>query len=492
MSLSDTKYNIEMTVIQPLQHFRTLAASLDHIHNNCLGDFSKSIAGLLTGSDGDVAFQGPGSDALAKIVGDYLDIAQKLTGTTDTFLCQRLSDAATICEKHAKELQQALDSIKPAQLDGAAAGVGGFAIVADAGAGAQLGLDVPWDIVAAGATLLAGGLMLAAANSENAAIDQAVQVKDVIVYVWQKDMDSGPNTEPLPKLPQDPQGPDGNDTSFLKTLGIVAGTIVALGALGALTWNDIKDDSYKRQAALDALKKEFPECNDAFLEKFLADHPDVPLDQIRRALQLMRLQAQYQALLNQIDALHDPRLSKIRSDIATNLKALNRANPFTVTDANIEGWANNLNSANTELVLALQFINNGQLAGNQQNVNFTWTDASGKSTPTRINVDDIITITDSNGNPVTRWVEVKNIKPFTTGSKTWTDPDKGMQTVVERYIQAAQQNGVKDIEFDFPQGVTDSVKQAIEEMGRNAGINITVNTPPVAPPIDPGSSWCTA
>jgi hypothetical protein len=138
------------------------------------------------------------------------------------------------------------------------------------------------------------------------------------------------------------------------------------------------------------------------------------------------------------------------------------------------------------------FVTNGQLVGNQQNVNFTWTDSSGVSTPTRINVGDIITATDSSGNPVTKWVEVKNIKPFTTGAETWLDPDKGMQTVVERYIQAAQQNGVKDIESDFPQGVTDSVKQAIEDMGKNAGINITVNTPPMLPPVDPSSSWCTS
>ncbi|HEU5382860.1 MAG TPA: hypothetical protein VFV38_46220 [Ktedonobacteraceae bacterium] len=42
MSLSDTKNTIETTVIEPLNHFRTLASSLDQIHNDCLGNSRKA------------------------------------------------------------------------------------------------------------------------------------------------------------------------------------------------------------------------------------------------------------------------------------------------------------------------------------------------------------------------------------------------------------------------------------------------------------------
>jgi hypothetical protein len=63
-----------------------------------------------------------------------------------------------------------------------------------------------------------------------------------------------------------------------------------------------------------------------------------------------------------------------------------------------------------------------------------------------------------------------------------------MKADVMKDIVAAQQNGVKNIEYDFTRGVSPDVQQAIEKMGKQAGINITITTQPVSTP-DVGNTW---
>jgi hypothetical protein len=87
-------------IIDPLRAFRAQVSPLNTNQIDGVSDFATTIAGLLTGSDGELAWQGPASDALANLIGQYLDKEEKLTGSDGT-LQGRLLDASTLCEKHA-------------------------------------------------------------------------------------------------------------------------------------------------------------------------------------------------------------------------------------------------------------------------------------------------------------------------------------------------------------------------------------------------------
>src|SRR5947209_4244724 len=102
----DPQKYIEQKIIEPLHAFRRTVSPLNQIHINAVDQFAKTIAGLLTGSDGEVAFQGPGSMALADLIGRYLDQEEKLTGSYPDMLQGRLLDVSIICEKYAHQLQQ--------------------------------------------------------------------------------------------------------------------------------------------------------------------------------------------------------------------------------------------------------------------------------------------------------------------------------------------------------------------------------------------------
>ncbi|HET8910821.1 MAG TPA: hypothetical protein VFN23_05120, partial [Ktedonobacteraceae bacterium] len=363
MSLNDAKYNVEMTVIKPLQHFRTLAESLDQVHNDSLGKFSQLTGGLLTGSDGGVAFQGQGADAVATLIGDYLNEAQKLTGSSNTFLCQRLADAANICEKHARYLQTTLDSIQPAHLAEAANIVGGLAIGADEGAAAQLGIDVPWDVVAAGATLIAGGLYLANLNSESTAIHQVEQAKETDIYVWSGEMDSGPNTEPLPRLPKRPEGSNGDSRGFFKLLGLIA----AVGAGGVIVYNIYENWPVNPRTTLSKLSpqeleqlKQFlseqtgcsPAQIQAIIDKLLKSDPTGL--QLKNLLDALKIKAQLEVLKGQVESAKNPAYNKLLKQLDEVINSIDKrlkfkGNTFPKIDGVItQSWANNLKGASLQ------------------------------------------------------------------------------------------------------------------------------------------------
>ena len=93
------KYTYEH-IIDPLRDFRAKVTPLNTNQIDGVNDFARTIAGLLTGSDGDLAWQGPASDALADLISQYLAKEEKLTGFDGT-LQGRLLDASILCEKHA-------------------------------------------------------------------------------------------------------------------------------------------------------------------------------------------------------------------------------------------------------------------------------------------------------------------------------------------------------------------------------------------------------
>lgn len=113
-----TYRHVEQKIIEPLLAFRQKVQPLNQTHNDCIQQFTKIIMGLLTGSDGETAFQGPGSDALAELIGKFFDGEQQLAGTDPLTLEGRLLDAAVICEQHAHNLQATVKSFSASRSNG--------------------------------------------------------------------------------------------------------------------------------------------------------------------------------------------------------------------------------------------------------------------------------------------------------------------------------------------------------------------------------------
>lgn len=109
---SSPKYpdpHIQHTIIDPLLNFRHKVSPLNQTHNQNIQDFTRTMMGLLIGSDGEIAMQGSGADALATLVGNFLNIENQLAGTDPLALAGRLLDAANICENHAHNLEDILN-----------------------------------------------------------------------------------------------------------------------------------------------------------------------------------------------------------------------------------------------------------------------------------------------------------------------------------------------------------------------------------------------
>lgn len=96
---------IKEHIVDPLDTFRSKVAPLNDNQIDGVADFAKTIAGLLTGSDGQLAFQGPAADNLTNLINEYLAKEDKLTGAEPGVLQGRLQDAAHICERYAKYIE---------------------------------------------------------------------------------------------------------------------------------------------------------------------------------------------------------------------------------------------------------------------------------------------------------------------------------------------------------------------------------------------------
>lgn len=229
MSFSDWQTEIEETFIQPLQNFRQKVTAFNQVHNDCMNRIGDIMGGLLTGSDGQPAFQGQGADNLANTIGQFLDTEQQYAGSSD-YLIGRLADASDIYEKAARNMQQRLNEIaSESGQSGAVEAVGAVAMGLDIGAAAQGGVDVPWDLVAAGASLLAMGLA-ATSNPDQVRTRDAVTALVTGTDEVNSEIESGPSQENLPETQPDPGGPKGDYKAFLKTLGIIVG--IGAGAAG--------------------------------------------------------------------------------------------------------------------------------------------------------------------------------------------------------------------------------------------------------------------
>lgn len=291
-----TKNYIEQHTIDPWNAFRQKSMILNTTYNSCVNQFAKVMGGLLTGSDGEVAFQGPAADALATLVGNFLDGENKLTGTSEDPLNQigLLPALADCCEKWARNLEQDLQNIstQPVVLENAALGI---TVVAGAGAAAQGGADVPWDIVAL--PLILGVVATFKVSPidvhDGFRIKTQEEVADEVKtnaanQAWNDDISSFntdstnvQNNNPLNNLPPDPQA---NPLQFLKAMGVAAGAagLLALGA--TIIWNLTQGQEDMAQE----LQKEFGDVSLDDIRAIIGDNPGLTKDQYRLLIEYFK------------------------------------------------------------------------------------------------------------------------------------------------------------------------------------------------------------
>jgi hypothetical protein len=285
--VENAKNVVHDSIIEPWKAYRKLAASLHNTHNDSIAYLAQAIECLIDGSDGDTAMQGSGADALVNILFTYAMQARKLTGYDPTFLCQRLDDAARLCEKYAVALQADLNKILDPQEDNVTGAAGALGV----GAASQDFLNPFWDAAAlAGAGLAALDQSSHASQAQQAVADVDFAA-DYETKDWAQDMKSGPDTEGLPQLPEDPQKPDFN---FNQKLGIGAGLAAAIIAGTAIVVN------LSRQQELDweTLKLEFPNVNPNDIKDLLS--AGFTPDAIRNILRAGFTHSQLQAIITRI------------------------------------------------------------------------------------------------------------------------------------------------------------------------------------------------
>ncbi|HEU5374603.1 MAG TPA: hypothetical protein VFV38_04115, partial [Ktedonobacteraceae bacterium] len=318
----DPNAYIQQRIIEPLLTFRQTVSPLNQIHIDNVTLFAKTIAGLLTGSDGETAFQGPGSVALAGLIGNYLDQEENLAGSYTDLLQGRLLDASVICEKYAHQLRQNIPKSKASSTS----------------------------------------FLLFAAN-EGGDFDIADDVADETApeyWSFQSDIENGPNTEPLCELP--PLGPDAppvpqalnSSSSFLKLLGITIG--IGAAGLGAyVIFNGLPVDPDKKVQQLTADERAelikyltetygcSPQQVQAIMQKL--GYQSLTASQLERIIQVLKIRDQLQTLLNETQSSSTDTSAfqrMLKGDLNTIDKDIRTGHATNWTDANVEGWENNL------------------------------------------------------------------------------------------------------------------------------------------------------
>ncbi|MGH2479911.1 MAG: hypothetical protein ACRDHW_09675, partial [Ktedonobacteraceae bacterium] len=280
MSFGDTKYVIELYTIVPWRAFRQKSVDLNQIHNESVNQFAQVMVDLLTGSDGEPAFQGPAADALARMVGDFLAGENKLSGSSTDPSAQvgLLPDLASACEKWASQLEQKLNDIasQPVYVTNP---VLESTAALNAGAVTQLGADIPWDVFALLLTAVVAIFVLGVIDTshgfrvkspdevEEGARDQAAdQAENDDINSFNNDATGVQNNNPFPKIPNDPQT---DPRAFLKLMGIGAGVAALLAAGATIIWNLTPDQQRLRDDIKRTLTREGVPFDDSDLEDLI-------------------------------------------------------------------------------------------------------------------------------------------------------------------------------------------------------------------------------
>lgn len=320
----DPNQYIEQKIIEPLLAFRKNISPLNQNYIEGVAQFAQTIAGLLTGSDGGIAMQGPGANALADLISTYLDQEEHLAGSFPDLLQGRLLDASVICEKYAHQLQESTRK---------ASAFSPRLLAADEGG-----------------------------NDFNVA-DEVADETTPTYWGWQGEMESGPNTEPLRVLPE--LGPriqavstlGGNYAGFLKLLGITVG----VAALGAGVYLGFKDWPVEKKRSLSSLSPDELES----LKDYLAQETGCSPTQIQRIvdqimqlnptaaqlkalLDALKLKAQLQMLFDEVNATGNPQYTRFANGIKDLIERISQGIDHgdwtdNVFLTQVRGWQNNLN-----------------------------------------------------------------------------------------------------------------------------------------------------
>ncbi len=419
MSFSDIKYRIETGFIEPLQDFRQKTASLNTIHNDSLTKFYHNIDALLSGTDGQTAFQGTAAGQLGELVSRFLHNERKLSGQSSDArgwdLTGRLGDAGSKSQQWAAFFETVLDSIQHAPetsthgIDQAAAGVGTFAVTMDGGAIAQGGVDIPWDIIAGAASGLALGLMLGDAlihainNSDLQRAIAATAILDQTIPKIRQDYETIESDNPLPPELPSPRGPQGDFKTFLAILGI---TVTATGLVflaGRLPVEPSKKISKLTPEELEKLKEYLSEelgCSPTQIQKIIEqiEEQDPTAAQLQQLLEVLKVKAQLEALKQELENSPIPGAKNLLESVKGDLESIDDGIKYGTwikwTPSMLRGWQGNLNG------YAYQW----QAA---QSLNARGIESSQVSIGADVISDDNI------------WYEVKNVPNITRGSDTY-------------------------------------------------------------------------
>ena len=418
---NDIAQRIETSLIEPLRDFRRKVAPLNTIHNESLSNLEQNINALLTGSDGQPAFQGGAAQQLGELVGEFVRNERKLSGTSSDpigwDLTGRLGDSASKNKYYAELLATQLDSLRAyAKTHGPSSGVqqaaAGATLTAgtlDAGAGLQLGIDIPWDLVAAGATGIALGLDLAVVAINADAPEALAAFSFVLQTVPQikQDYQTIEHNDPLPPEMQSPKGPRNDYTPFLKLLGIIGGgTILALGItelIKGLPVDPNKRVSEMTPQELDDLKKYLSEelgCSPTQIQKILEQikEKNPTAAQVAQLLQGLKIKAQLEALKQQVENSSLPgKDSFLKDQINGDLNRIDsdikNGDWITWDPRQVQSWQTNVNTSAYQWQAA-QTLNARGIGG------------SGQQQPDVTGGDNV-------------WYEVKDVPNITQGDNTF-------------------------------------------------------------------------
>jgi hypothetical protein len=480
---------IEQVLITPLRHFRGQVSSFDTNHHDTVKQFSNHVGALFTGAN---PFSGPAANVIADLVDQYLQTELTLTGSG---MSEHLATMSTTCDNSANYMEQSVESHQiPSYNNKYADAALAFAGTVDTGAVAQGGLDIPWDIVALVASVVVGGIEIGEAawvcNQEATKLQDALEAVLAAKLVAEALRDT--DELPIIKPPTDPTEPPGSN--LLKFILVAMAIAGGLGALGSLTWLQVQQDQASRDAVLEYLRQKYGnDCTDTQLLDFLNKNPNVSLKTLDKIMQFYQVRAQANAIQSMIEnspLYNDPRYRADAEQLISRLGA-NKLNGMTLDQALSQGddyftgYANGVKGVWAEFQVGLRNLPSGTVVSVGDTMFY------GIANPKDEAAIDVIL----NDGGTDTWIQIKNNNKLRSYGRQYdqlTEQFERTVNIAKEHMDSGQ--GPITVEEDLPGSFfNDAAKKTIidkiEEIGKNAGVNVKVNTDPIAP-LPSDKNWC--
>jgi len=182
-------------ITEPLNDFLSETRALATTHQNSFTSFNNLVQDLTEGNASDT-FAGDGASSFVELTGEYLTSEVALSGTTGA-LAGPLAEAGVACSTMVASVGEGVTAAVAAAPE--VETLVEVTAVIDVTTAAQGGLDVPEDVVAAGATSLSIWVVIGILVTLGLAIAAAW-------FTWQNVMNTIASS-PLPKLPRTPTPP---------------------------------------------------------------------------------------------------------------------------------------------------------------------------------------------------------------------------------------------------------------------------------------------